>query len=64
MGKWLLIPHHASNVFFEHFPNCLLYRDRQEFVTLLQRALTHDPQPLSDELKRSLSWEAATERCA
>lgn len=32
-------------------------------MTLLQYAMTHDPEPLSPDLKHELTWEAATERC-
>lgn len=63
MGKFVLIPVHPSNTFFELFPNCLLYRNKKEFSQLLQYAMAHTPEPLSDDLKYSLTWEAATERC-
>eukprot|EP00980_Cylindrotheca_fusiformis_P014900 scaffold4062_cov137-Cylindrotheca_fusiformis.AAC.6 len=62
MGKFAIIPVHPSNHFFMKFPNCLPYRDPYEFVANLQWALTHEPEPLSEELARDFSWEAATDR--
>jgi hypothetical protein len=62
MGKFAIIPVHPSNHFFMTFPNCLPYRDPYEFVANLQWALTHDPEPLSEDLAREFSWEAATDR--
>jgi hypothetical protein len=63
MGKFVIVPAHPSNDFFVQFPNCLQYSSKKEFVTLLRYALTHDPEPLTPELKHLLTWEAATERC-
>ncbi len=62
MGKWAIIPKHTSNAFFEQFPNCLLYRNRREFVTNLQHALLNDPPHMSDKHASLLTWEAATTR--
>mmetsp|Transcript_25941 Transcript_25941/g.52035 ORF Transcript_25941/g.52035 Transcript_25941/m.52035 type:complete len:972 (+) Transcript_25941:156-3071(+) len=62
MGKWVVIPSHPSNAFFEQFPNCLMYRSRRGFVSQLKTALENDPPPLSDELAQLLSWDAATMR--
>jgi hypothetical protein len=62
MGKFTIIPVHPSNTFFLKFPNCLAYRNKFEFVANLRWALTHDPEPLSPELAREFTWEAATER--
>lgn len=62
MGKWVVIPSHPSNAFFEQFPNCLMYRNRRGFVSQLKTALENDPPPLSDEQAQLLSWEAATMR--
>lgn len=62
MGKFAIIPVHPSNHFFMKFPNCLPYRDPYEFVANLQWALTHDPEPLTVEMARDFSWEAATDR--
>ena len=63
MGKFVILPDHPSNQFFEQFPNCLMYKKGKEFVTLMQYALTHNPAPMSDECAYQLTWEAATERC-
>jgi hypothetical protein len=63
MGKWVIIPHHSSNSFFEQFPNCLLYHSRNQFVRVLKYATRNDPPPLPEELACLLSWEVATLRC-
>ena len=62
MGKFAIIPVHPSNTFFLRFPNCLAYRNKFEFVANLRWALTHEPEPLTPELAREFTWEAATER--
>lgn len=62
MGKYAIIPVHPSNTFFLRFPNCLAYRNKFEFVANLRWALTHEPEPLTPELAREFTWEAATER--
>jgi digalactosyldiacylglycerol synthase len=62
MGKYAIIPNHPSNLFFAQFPNCLTYNSTDEFIQKLQLALASSPQPLSSELQRLLTWEAATER--
>ena len=64
MGRFVIIPHHASNHFFSQFPNCLQYQPHKyyEFCVLLQYALTHTPTPLSAEHTHLLTWEAATDR--
>lgn len=62
MGKFAIIPVHPSNTFFMKFPNCLPYRNKFEFVANLRWAMTHDPEPLTPELVREFTWEAATER--
>jgi hypothetical protein len=62
MGKFVIIPVHPSNTFFLKFPNCLAYRNKLEFVANLRWAFTHDPEPLTPELSREFTWEAATDR--
>jgi digalactosyldiacylglycerol synthase len=62
MGKFAIIPVHPSNTFFLRFPNCLAYRNKFEFVANLRWALTHDPEPLTPELARAFTWDAATDR--
>lgn len=49
-------------MFFVRFPNALIYRDPYEFVANVQWALHHDPEPLTNELVREFTWEAATDR--
>lgn len=64
MGKFVVVPSHPSNDFFAQFPNCLTYANKEEFVGNLYYALTHSPEPLSDECAYALSWEAANDRFA
>jgi len=63
MNKFVIIPSHPSNIFFEQFPNCLIYRSQKEFVSRLNYAMTNEPPPLPEELVHILSWEMATYRC-
>uniref|UniRef100_A0A7S2YFG6 digalactosyldiacylglycerol synthase n=1 Tax=Entomoneis paludosa TaxID=265537 RepID=A0A7S2YFG6_9STRA len=62
MGKFVILPSHVSNDFFDQFPNCLSYASKEEFVGNLFYAMTHSPEPLSDEYMYALSWKAATRR--
>jgi digalactosyldiacylglycerol synthase len=67
MGKWVILPKHASNEFFLPFPNCLQYTTKTEFVQYLQYALVSTP-PLrqnendNDNVYSVLTWQAATDR--
>jgi digalactosyldiacylglycerol synthase len=61
-NKFVIIPHHPSNDFFEQFPNCLLYHSDAEFVSHLQYAQSNDPVPLSTVHRALLTWEGATKR--
>ena len=63
MGKFVIIPRHPSNDFFEQFPNCLMYKRKEDFISNLQFALSTEPTTLSIEHSHLLTWEAATERC-
>lgn len=62
MGKIVVCADHPSNDFFKQFPNCRLYKDSNEFVKATHMALADEPAPLTDNQRRELSWEAATER--
>jgi digalactosyldiacylglycerol synthase len=75
MGKWVILPRHASNEFFLQFPNCLQYKNKREFVELLQYALANPVDYVLEGLTSSngalldrsqlfapLTWEVATER--
>ena len=62
MGKFAIIPVHPSNSFFLKFPNCLAYRSKFEFVANLRWAMSHDPEPMTPELLRLFTWDAATDR--
>jgi hypothetical protein len=62
MGKFVIIPSHPSNDFFAQFPNCLTYATKEEFVGGLYYAITHAPEPVTEEFAFALSWEAATQR--
>ncbi len=62
MGKFAILPVHASNTFFQRFPNALMYSSPFEFLANLQWALTHDPIPLTEEIAREFTWKAATDR--
>ena len=62
MGKFAIIPYHPSNFWFMQFPNCLQYRNKLEFAASLRWAMSHNPQPLTEEQAKEFSWQAATER--
>jgi digalactosyldiacylglycerol synthase len=62
MSKFVILPTHPSNVFFEQFPNCLFYETPADFCRVLQHATSHNPEPLTPECRDVLSWSAATTR--
>lgn len=62
MGKFVILPRHPSNEFFYQFPNCLAYKDMDEFVSHMKYAMNNDPPPMSPELAYTFTWEAAMDR--
>jgi len=62
MGKFVVVQRHPSNDFFMQFRNTLPYDTPEEFLQQLQAALDSEPEPLSAEERRALSWEGATDR--
>lgn len=62
MNKFAIIPVHPSNEFFYQFPNCLAYKDMDEFVAHMKYALNHEPTPMTEELLYCFTWDAAMER--
>ncbi|KAJ4744492.1 hypothetical protein LUZ62_012190 [Rhynchospora pubera] len=62
MGKIVICANHPSNEFFKQFPNCRIYNDESEFVKLTVAAISDEPAPMTEDVLRKLSWEAATER--
>lgn len=75
MGKFVILPKHPSNTFFESFPNCLFYDTPETFISQLDFAISESlsmsnklirshllPSPLSPLSSHPLSWEAATLR--
>lgn len=62
MGKFVILPRHPSNEFFYQFPNCLAYKDMDEFVSHMEYAMNNDPPELSPQLTHKFTWEAAMKR--
>ena len=62
MGKWVVCAKHPSNDFFEQFPNCLTFRNEEEFAANVFWAINNDPRPLTRDQRHMLSWDAAMER--
>ncbi|KAI3472084.1 hypothetical protein Pfo_029120 [Paulownia fortunei] len=62
MGKFVVCADHPSNDFFRAFPNCLTYKNPEDFVAKIKEAMANEPQPLTPEQRYNLSWEAATQR--
>ncbi|GAB5366036.1 hypothetical protein AAMO2058_001109600 [Amorphochlora amoebiformis] len=62
MGKFVILPKHESNKFFEQFPNALMYSTPDEFREKIKYAKEHDPKPLTPQVRNMLTWEAATKR--
>ncbi|XAR69825.1 Digalactosyldiacylglycerol synthase [Bertholletia excelsa] len=60
MGKFVVCADHPSNEFFRSFPNCLAYKNPEDFVAKVKEAMANEPQPLTPEQRYTLSWEAAT----
>lgn len=61
MRKWVILPRHPSNQYFESFANCLVYTDEQSFVSCWRRAMAEEPSEDPAAITR-LSWAAATQR--
>lgn len=62
MGKYAILPVHASNEFFYAFSNCLLYATADELEQAFRRASAEPPKPISEWEARRLSWSEATKR--
>ncbi|KAI4295048.1 hypothetical protein MLD38_040686 [Melastoma candidum] len=62
MGKLVVCANHPSNEFFKQFPNCRMYNTSKGFVEATVKALSEEPDRMTDELRHQLSWESATER--
>ena len=60
MGKFVILPQHASNECFYLFQNCLVYRTDDELRECIRRAESDAPRPLSSWERRRLSWASAT----
>jgi len=62
MGKFVVLPAHPSNEFFNQFPNCLIYKDMDEFVAQMKFVMSNEPTKLTPELEHIFTWEAAMDR--
>jgi len=57
----VVVAKHACNKFFQKFPNCLAF-DSPNSSACICKAMATKPAKLSPKLRRSLTWQAATER--
>ncbi|KAL7445313.1 hypothetical protein ACHAXH_007787 [Discostella pseudostelligera] len=62
MNKFVIIPKHPSNDFFVQFTNCLSYDTLDECANKIAWALENTPTLLTEDERRQLTWEGATER--
>eukprot|EP00958_Prasinococcus_capsulatus_P022585 scaffold3187_cov361-Prasinococcus_capsulatus_cf.AAC.3 len=62
MGKFAIIADNPSNQFFKQFRNCTLCKTPKDYQAAVERALATHPEPLSQQERYTLTWEAATDR--
>lgn len=62
MGKFVILPTHASNQVFRCFPNCLFYKTDEELMSSMEFAERHAPASLTAKEKNALSWQGASRR--
>lgn len=62
MGKYVILPLHASNEFFRLFSNSVFYSSDAEFVDAIMYVQQQPPKPLSAQEAMHLSWQGATRR--
>ncbi|QBR70912.1 hypothetical protein CU048_06030 [Beijerinckiaceae bacterium] len=61
MRKWVILPRHTSNRFFEQFDNCLVFETDTEFAACWHKAMAEEPRD-DPQVAERLSWAAATRR--